>query len=221
MDKSTEEIVNKLKLYKQQGRSYYQATQQLLKSGYTQTQIDDAEDVFNYSQPTVNTSGNQYVTNDQPAMTDNIDDNDPYTKVGEALIKDTKKKKIPAALTWDFTYSHPWYGLISGRVWLAFIIGLIGPFYFESHYPQYINNTQYCNSIFVSDSSQNSPNDCLPAKAIVYGWPIRGQVENYDVQGKGLFYGNFNRSIFAINTLLFIVAAYLGLFLIDEVRSRL
>jgi hypothetical protein len=42
MNDKTADIIQKLQAYKLEGLSYYQATQKLLASDYTQTQIDDA-----------------------------------------------------------------------------------------------------------------------------------------------------------------------------------
>jgi len=49
MDSKINEIVSKLKLYKQQGLSYYQATQELKSLGYNDEEIDLAAADFTYT----------------------------------------------------------------------------------------------------------------------------------------------------------------------------
>ncbi len=49
MDSKTKEIIQKLQGCKQEGLTYYQAAQKLLAQGYSQMQIDDAENTFNYN----------------------------------------------------------------------------------------------------------------------------------------------------------------------------
>ena len=52
MDDTTQSILAKLKDAKQQGLTFYQASQQ----GFTQAQITDAADQFNYTSPVVSAS---------------------------------------------------------------------------------------------------------------------------------------------------------------------
>ncbi len=206
MGDTTKEIIAKLQDYKQQGLSYYQATQQLLESGYTQLQIDDAEDEFHYDDVTAEQDSVPNVQNHK-----SIDES--YEKVGQTLIKDTKKRRKPNIFLKSYTsHSGFFYGAISGRVWASIIIGFILSFYFGAVYHTNVNNARYCNDlpILYVHSSGKKSTYCAMARAEVYGWPIRGETVKYYVQDAGMF-TNSNRGVETLNFLFFIALTYLSL----------
>jgi hypothetical protein len=101
MDSTTEAIVSKLKEFKQQGLSYYQATQKLLQQGYTQLQIDDAEDSFNYNEASV-------------------------SSVLEDELQDVPKASKPNIFTQNYSsHGELWYPGNSGVALLIFLLIVI------------------------------------------------------------------------------------------------
>jgi len=222
MDTTTEEIVNKLKAYEQQELTYYQATQNLLKAGYNQLQIDDAEDEFKYTEPTTENAENvNHIVAETESETsvENAED-----KVGDILLKDTRKKPLP---TWFTLWSPSTYGLNieantalmksgSGRLSVvlialvaSFILTFLTPKVFS---PQTINNTRYCNI--------DDPLNCVPANAISYGWPIHGENIKYEAQGRVI--GNVtDAGVYETNFALFFIGVCTLVFLVDTARTRL
>jgi hypothetical protein len=56
MEDTRQQLIAKLKTCKEQGLTFYQASQQLQQQGYIQAQITNAADQFNYKNPVANGS---------------------------------------------------------------------------------------------------------------------------------------------------------------------
>ena len=216
MDDTTKEIIGKLKDCEQQGLSYYQAKQQLLKAGYTQLQIDDAEDEFHYTESVPESDTGSHAQGRK-----SIDES--YEKVGQVLIKDTKKRRKPNILLKSYTSNSGFfYGAITGRVWIAIIISLLLTFYFGQVYHVTVDNARYCNDTPIIYTGPHDPSNsayCAKASANVYGWPIRGQTVHYTVQGSGTFYSS-SRGIETFNLGFFFIIIYIALRLFSHLLNR-
>ncbi len=103
MDDTKQTILAKLKDAKQQGLTFYQATQQLQQQGYTQVQITDAADQFNYTSPVANRSNNDDIIGQEaktatPASLPTGSEMErDYQKMGNAVLADKERSARPYA----------------------------------------------------------------------------------------------------------------------------
>jgi hypothetical protein len=184
---NSEEIVSKLKVYEQQSLSYYQATQNLLKLGYDQTQIDDANDEYKYTEPS-NVDSTASIEPGTKLQKDSLDED--YDKVGNVLLKDSAKDNKPPSF-WTL-WAPSTYGLkverniyfmkySSGRLSIFLITLIVSLILTIATYnifsPQATNNSQYCNY-----STNVVTAGCVSAEAISYGFPVHGAYIKYEVQ---------------------------------------
>jgi len=225
MTNTTDEVISKLKEYEQQGLSYYQATQNLLKAGYTQTQIDDADDEYKYTEPS-NVDSTASIEPGAKLQNDSLDND--YDEVGKTLIKDVDKESKPPNF---FTlWSPSTYGLKieqntyfmkyrSGslaRFLIALIVGLILTIAtYNIFLPQVTNNSQYC-----SYSTNVVTSGCVPAIATSYGFPVHGAYIKYEVQGRAIG-SETNIGVDLINFCIFFISIRLIMFLGNKALTRL
>lgn len=91
MDNASQELVTKLKVLKQQGLTFYQATEHLKQQGYTLAQITNAADRFSYTGP--ESKGPSIPPS--PRMGSEMDRN--YQKMGNNLLADKERSARPYA----------------------------------------------------------------------------------------------------------------------------
>lgn len=107
MDDPTPQLIDKLKVYKQQGLTYYQATEQLKQQGYAELEITDAAAQFNYAKPRpVYTAEGQTSVSPQTPPSPKADtemDRD-YQKMGNTLLAEKERGRRPLVYVfWIFT----------------------------------------------------------------------------------------------------------------------
>lgn len=90
MDNRSQEIITKLKTFKQQGLTFYQASEKLKQAGYTPAQITDAESKVNYVDVKVEESLEPVVKTPPSPKTGSELDRD-YQKLGNAVLADKER----------------------------------------------------------------------------------------------------------------------------------
>jgi len=225
MSDTTEEIISKLKDYEQQGLSYYQATQNLLEAGYTQTQIDDADDEYKYTEPS-NVDSTASIEPNIKLQNDSLYDD--YDKVGNTLLKDSGKDNKPPSF-WTL-WAPSTYGLRIERniyfmkygsgglgiVLIALVVSIILTIAAANIFPPTVNdNSQYCSS-----PSPVITYGCVSAKATSYGWPIHGGTIKYKAQGHAIGSAT-DTGIYIADFGIFFLSICLLVFLVNLAMSRL
>ncbi len=126
MDNSAQDILTKLKASKQQGLTFYQATEQLKQQGYTPAQISDAADQFNYTAPIADTASgtgdnSQAVNSVQqlPASpTEGSELDKDYQKMGNDLLAEKDRDTRQYAYV-GLAISAGLFGTQAYRLWLT------------------------------------------------------------------------------------------------------
>ncbi len=95
MENANQQLIVKLKAFKQQGLTFYQATERLKQGGYSQEQIDDIADQFNYTTPPQTVGGDKAVlTQSKPLPPASSQD---YERLGNAILADKERSARPYA----------------------------------------------------------------------------------------------------------------------------
>lgn len=96
MDNSNQEIVTKLETYKQQGLSFYQASEKLKQAGYTPAQITDAESKVDYVDIKSNKPPEPIIKT-PPSPKTGSDMDRSYQKLGNSILADKERSARPYA----------------------------------------------------------------------------------------------------------------------------
>lgn len=150
MEDPSQQLIAKLQACKDHGLTFYQATQQLKRQGYTQSQITNIVGQFNYKNPVSESNENttehvqKIITPPSPQAGSQLDKD--YQKLGISILADKERSARPYSyfglamlagyfthsvyrfwLRWKFRVSHgdPKY-LIANNSSLYLLSGAIG-----------------------------------------------------------------------------------------------
>lgn len=98
MDNSNQEIITKFQSYKQQGLTFFQASEKLKQAGYTPAQITDAESKVNYVDIKTDEPVEPVVKTPPSPRAGSAMDRD-YQKLGNAVLADKERSARPYAYT--------------------------------------------------------------------------------------------------------------------------
>jgi hypothetical protein len=143
MEDTRQQLIAKLKTCKEQGLTFYQASQQLQQQGYIQAQITNAADQFNYKNPVANGSSADLVKREgkmvTPASSPAGSEMDrDYQKMGNAILADKERSERPYAYV-ALAITAGYLGQSIYRFWLT------RKFWGSSGNPRYLwaNNLGY------------------------------------------------------------------------------
>ena len=96
MDSNSQEIITKLQSYKEQGLTFFQASEKLKQAGYTPAQITDAEKKVNYVDIKSDKS-TEPVTMTPPSPKTGSEMDRSYQKLGNSVLADKERSARPYA----------------------------------------------------------------------------------------------------------------------------
>lgn len=224
MDNDKQNLIKALRGFKLQGLSRYESIDRLRKLGYSQPQIDDAEDEIDTTlDETSEEKAEESSTNDGTKAATSSDSsslNKAYAEVGSTLLNSGEAKRPKTFQLFSgnlLTKSYSSYGEMAGfgnitaRVFLALVISIGAVIYLGQHYPVHSNQATYCSAIEFYHEGKFTR--CTSGQADYYGWPIKGQNTIYHLSGS--FSPSVqNRGIFYLNYGIWILTVYLALRLI-------